>query len=293
MQINSNKMKRKVWFHVAVVFCLGLLACQSDDEKFEEASKEVVFRVVNYTQYNLDEVTRASADVLDHLVLGVFDAESNAMVGSLITQDKGADGYGTFKVKLPVGQYRLVFLGYVGSSTFNMSSPTLVTFANDAVPTTFSYSTTLTVGHDQIEAQNIVLKRAFGAFRVTLTDVIPSGVATMRFRSVGGSTKLNGQTGYAADNSGRTFSVSIPTSYIGKEDVKLTLNLFLPEGETKMSIALDALDSDGTVLRTRTFTDVPMMVNRLINYSGAFFSNDFSATVTVDDEWESEPTVNF
>ena len=221
-------MKNRVCYHVAVLFCLGLLACQSDDEKFEEASKEVVFRVVNYTQYNLDEVTRASADVLDHLVLGVFDAESNAMVGSLITQDKGADGYGTFKVKLPVGQYRLVFLGYVGSSTFNMSSPTLVTFANDAVPTTFSYSTTLTVGHDQIEAQNIVLKRAFGAFRVTLTDVIPSGVATMRFRSVGGSTKLNGQTGYAADNSGRTFSVSIPTSYIGKEDVKLTLNLFLP-----------------------------------------------------------------
>lgn len=295
MKINS--MKRKVWYHVAVVFCLGLLACQSDDEKFEEASKEVVFRVVNYTQYNLDEVTRASADVLDHLVLGVFDAETDAMVGSLTVQNEGDTGYGTFSVRLAQGSYRLVFLGYDGTRACNMTSSSVVSFADDFVPQTFIYSTLLTVEDDAIPAQNIILNRAVGAFRLTLTDAeMPSEWVKMRFRFAGGSTKLNVQTGFGLDNTGRIYDISIPSNFQSREDRFMTVFLFIPEDEAPIDITVDALNSGGEVIHSRTFPAVPMKVNQLLNYTGEFFADptsEFSATVTYNIEWGSEQTVNF
>ena len=237
-------MKRKGWYFVTAAMCLGLLAaCHSDDGEPDipgESMAEVVFRVVNYTQYSLDEVTRASAEVLDHLVLGVFDAETDAPVGSLTVQDKGDEDYGTFTVSLPQGSYRLVFLGYSGTRACSMPSAAAVSFADNAVPQTFLYSMPLTVGEASLPAQNIVLKRAVGAFRLTLADAIPSELSAMRFRFDGGSTKLDARRGYAADNAGRTYDISIPGSYVGKTDTKMTVYLFLPEGESPMDITVDA-----------------------------------------------------
>ena len=289
-------MKRKAWYCAAAALCLVLFACQSESEMNDGTSMEVMFRVVNYTQYSLDEVTRSSADVLDHLVLGVFDAETDAPVGSLIVQDKGDTGYGTFTVSLSRGSYRLVFLGYNGTKACRMTASSTISFEDDAVPQTFLYSTLLTVGDEAVAAQDVVLKRAVGAFRLTLADAIPSNLATMRFRFAAGSTKLDGQTGYGKDNAGRTYDISIPSSYIGKTDTKMTVYLFLPASEASMDITVDALSSDGGTIHSRNFSAVPMKINQMLNYTGLFFadpSSDLSATVTVDDAWGSEQTVSF
>ncbi|MCR4920840.1 MAG: FimB/Mfa2 family fimbrial subunit [Bacteroidaceae bacterium] len=290
-------MKCNVWCCLLAVFSLGLLAaCQSSEVEPAGASQEVVFRVMNYMQYSLDEVTRSDADALDHLVFGVFDAETDALVGSIQTQDEGSSGYGTFSVKLQKGSYRLVFLGYDKDYVCQMTSSSVVCFESDAVPQTFLHSMTLTVGDEPLPAQSVVLKRAVGAFRLIVSDALPSNLATMRFAIGGGSTKLNGRTGFAADNGGRTFSLSVPSSYLGRTDIKLNSYVFLPDGETEIDITVDALTANGSVIRSRTFPKVPMMINRLITYEGNFFAastSDMSASITVDNEWHDEVTVNF
>ncbi len=290
-------MKRFTRCCLLAAFSLGfLMSCQNNDEAPVASSQEVVFRVVNYTQYSLDEVTRAETDVLDHLVLGVFDAETDAQVGSLQVKDEGASGYGTFSVKLTKGSYRLVFVGYDKDNTCQMTSSSAISFASDAVPQTFLYSTLLTVGDESLPAQNVVLKRAVGAFRLLVTDALPSDLATIRFTFGAGSTKLNGQTGFAVDNAGRTLNLSVPSSYWGKTDVKLNSYIFLPDGETKIDIKVDALTANGSVIRSRTFPAVPMKINQLLTYEGEFFaasSSDMSANITVDAEWDSEVTIPF
>ena len=290
-------MKRNTWCCLLAVFSLGFLAsCQNNDEVPEASSQEVVFRVVNYTQYSLDELTRAEADALDHLVLGVFDAETDAQVESPIVQDKGASGYGTFSVKLTKGSYRLVFLGYDGKKAFQMTSPSTISFVDNYVPQTFLYSTVLTVGDEALPAQNVVLKRAVGAFRLTVADALPSNLSKMRFTSNCGSTTLDGKTGFAAGSTGRVHDISIPKDSLGKTGIKMRTYLFLPAGETEMDITVDALTANGSVIRSRTFPAVPMKINSLLTYEGEFFaaaSSNMSASVTVDTEWNSEVTVPF
>ena len=65
-----------------------LCGCSKNVVETEEGQKKVQFRVVNYLQYTFEEGTRAavdvgSAQVLKHLALGVFDAATDKLAGTL------------------------------------------------------------------------------------------------------------------------------------------------------------------------------------------------------------------
>ena len=63
-----------------------------------------------------------------------------------------------------------------------------------------------------------------------------------------------------------------------------------------MNITVNALKSDGSVIKSRTFADVPMKVNRLTCYTGNFFAEDEAATqfrLSVDDAWSDTLNVSF
>ena len=141
-----------------------LCGCSKNVVETEEGQKKVQFRVVNYLQYTFEEGTRAAVDVgsakvLKHLALGVFDAATDKLVGTVQVQDKGSEGYGTFSVTLPYGKYRLVFLGYGGDKALKMESPENISFADDYVPQTFLSCTEFTVNAQTAAAKDISLRR--------------------------------------------------------------------------------------------------------------------------------------
>lgn len=284
------------------LLCVSLLllsSCQSEEQLPQPSSdtQELTFSVTNYYQYGFPDITRAdAAEKLAHLAFAVFDADADTLVIPIAIQDRGSEGYGTFKVSLPQGKYRLLFLGYDGNRSLLLTSSRAVAFAEDYVPHTFMYSTILQVGPSMNPSFDIVLRRVVAAFRLSLLDAIPDQVQRFCMKSDVGGAVLNAQTGFCSNSSGRTAYISIPSDSHSKPGIYLTYYLYLPSTETVADLTLSALDAEGKALRSRTFSQVPMAVNRLTVYEGEFFSEDSfnsSSNITVDYDWSDTLSVKF
>ena len=287
-------MKRKSPIILLLTACLWLVSCSKADQETAAGTYEICFRVMNVTQENLNDDTRTSGpDVLAHLSLGIFDAATGKAVGTVQTQNRGEKDYGTFRLQLATGQYRLVFLGYDGSRALRMTSPAAVSFEQDYVPHTFLYQTLLTVDENLPPQQSVTLRRAVGAVRLLCEDAWPQGLGTFRIQTTGGSTRLNALTGFAADAAGRTAEVEVPESTWGGKNNYVTFYLFLPDGGTTADVTITALDTEGETLQQRTFSNVAMEINKITIFKGSFFSIGSQAQVDVDYEWGQEEEVPF
>ncbi len=286
-------MKRILFLFVAATALLGLVSCSSEDIT-EGELKEVTFRVMNIYQEDMSDGTRAeSADVLAHLSLGVFDAGSGQPVRATLIQNRGDEGYGTFRLALPTGTYRLVFLGYDGSKALRMSSPTDIRFEDDYVPHTFLYATELRVDEEVASSQTVTLRRAVAAVRLLTEDAWPQGLSTFRLETTGGSTQLNGLTGLASGTTGRKANVQVPESMWGGERQHVTFYFYLPAASQTMDVTFSALDAKGQVMQQRTFRGVETAINKLTVFRGSFFSIESQAAVEVDYEWGEETEQRF
>lgn len=249
------------------------------------------FRVVNYLQYTFEEGTRAAVDVgsakvLKHLALGVFDAATDKLVGTVQVQDKGSEGYGTFSVTLPYGKYRLVFLGYSGDKALKMESPENISFADNFVPQTFLSCSEFAVNAQTAAAKDISLHRVVAGFELLIEDEIDRNATELRFKTTGGGTVLNAKTGLAVASTGRESSVVIPEKYKGTTGKNAQIFLFLATSPEKMNIEVNAVNAANEVLSGRIFEDVPMKLNTLTIYKGRFFSGqNFGFNVKVDEAW--------
>ena len=267
-----------------------LCSCTHGAAETEDGGRTVSFRITNYVQYSLDEGTRStpvsSSQVLRHLALGVFDAATDKPMGTLQVQDSGAEGYGSFSVTLPYGQYRLVFLGYGGDRACTMESPERVSFEGGYVPQTFLHTSLLTVNAQTAAQTDITLRRVVAGFRVQMEDAIPGEASSFRCRSSGGGTVLDAKTGLAASATGREYSIDIPESYRGKSGQKVTMYLFLSSSPETMDMEVSALDAQGGEIVSRKFPAVPMRVNTLTVYRGKFFADrSYGFSLMVDDAW--------
>jgi len=266
------------------------VACQSQEQEDapEGSVATVTFQVVNYVQVSLDELTRtAEATSLAHLDMAIYDLDNQLVVKQQTTTD--TDGYGSFSASLPYGQYQVVFLGYDGSRTANLDSPTSIFFEQDYVPNLFHKVVQLTVDGSATDVQSVVLSRAVAAFRLQHAGDIPADLNTMSFVTTGGAHHLNGLTGMASQTEQRTCDWGM-SSVAGKTSFGIIYYSFLPSEEFTMSVTATATDKQGNVIRTRSFSDVPMKQNYLNSYSGNFFAPDsqttsFSLTLETD-QWE-------
>lgn len=276
-----------------------LFSCQSEESALQPVTdvRELSFRVVNYVQYGFEDITRAqSVTKLAHLSCAVFDAETDTLVFPVEVQDRDCEGYGTFKLSLPYGNYRLLFLGYDGNKALELTSSHAVSFADNYVPHTFIYCMPFQVGAETKPVSDVVLQRAVSAFRLSLLDAIPEQVQTICMKSDIGGVVLDATTGFSVGSPGRTAAIDIPSDRHGIQGLSLTYYLYMPSTEATAELVVSALDAQQNVVRSRTFGKVPMAVNRLTVYEGEFFSEDlFDATssLTVDYDWNDTLTVRF
>lgn len=273
--------------------CYVHAAAMKPSPKRGGGNKTVEFLVTNYMQYDMDEGTRAipvgDSERIKHLALGIFDATTDQLVGSIQVQDKGSAGYGTFTATLNYGKYRLVFLGYGGDNTLIMTNPENISFGDNALPQTFLSSFEFTVDANTAAVTDIVLKRVVSGFRLDIQDAISNRTSAIKFKTTGGGMILNAKTGLAKASTGRENTISIPDSYKGQTSKNLIFYLFLPQNEETMDITASAIDENGDAFIERTFTGVPMKINTLTIYKGNFFADtpyDFS--ITIEDDWGEE-----
>lgn len=280
-----------------LLLAIALLACAcQSDEKSEPATGEATLRfyVMNFDQTTLSQAPTRTAEAtsLAHLSLGIYDATTLQPVAEAQTQNAGDQDYGTFSLTLPYGQYVLVFLGYDGSRTADMTNPKAICFTDQYVPNLFSHALNLTIDSKTEQSQTVTLSRAVACFTLACTGGIPSELAKMEFTAHGGGGTLNALTGYTDVTQERTYTFSNLSANAGKDSMNVNLYSFLPANEATMDFTVKASDAEGNLIRERTFTSVPMKINQRSRFTGAFFATDASvqafALLLDNDVWDEQ-----
>lgn len=258
----------------------------------EEGSTAVSFNIVSISQTDFDGTVYATraADLSEYCTrinLAAFDASGTK---STVNQTSSDSDFGTLTLSLSEGTYDVVILAHSGTGNATISSVDEIKFTNNKMTDTFLYYTQITV--EGTTSYDISLARVVAMFRLIVTDATPSDVAQMQFYYTGGSSTLDATTGFGCVNSRQTEVRDVDdTAYTGQSQYEVYT---LPHAtDDSLKIVVSALDSLGTTLYERTFTDVPVTVNKITQYTGEFFgaSTEQGAstlTLTISDEWSLE-----
>lgn len=212
------------------------------------------------------------------------DGEKVKTVNQKITDSD----FGTIKMLLPAGNYRMVALVHSGSGKASMTSAEKISFGSNKVTDTFFCSKNITIsGNANIDA---TLSRCVAKFKMTITDEIPADVKEMQFYYTGGSSTLNAVTGFGCVKSRQTEKREVKNHAAGQTFEVYT---FPHAMAGSLSMTVTALDVNGGQYAVKTFADVPIEMNKVTNCRVDFFdenvtSQKLSFSLVGDDAWKGE-----
>lgn len=296
-------MKVRKKMVIAVLAAVGMVSCEKavfdevDDVTQSSASGNVTIRVTPYEQLDFEDgvaarnhtssVSTRSAKSVDEICtridMGIY--KDSALVKS-ITQTSDDSDFGTTSVQLDEGTYKVVIVAHNG--LVKCSVPKTFGdfyFSNNKVTDTFHY-----YGEVEVTSSSLTLeaevRRIVAMFRLRVTGEIPEDADSLNFYYTGGSTKIDPTTGYGTTN-------SKPNDYrLVYQDVTDYEIYTIPhEDDDVLKVVVTAYDTNGEARMETTFSDVPVSVNQITQYSGDFFSGwttTTSTTETGDSESEEE-----
>lgn len=143
---------------------------------------------------------------------------------------------------------------------------------------TFHTDGKLTV--DGSSTQNIVMDRVVAMVRFVINDVIPDNVAKMEFYYTGGSSTINGMTGYGCVNSRQT------ETRIVTDDMRQGKGVFeiytIPHtDEETIKLTVRARDSEDAIIKETVLEDVPVKRNQITIERGNFLEEPVPAARVV------------
>ena len=134
----------------------------------------------------------------------------------------------------------------------------------------------------------VTLDRVVSKLKVTINDVIPTGVVTLSVTPATWYYGLNYRTGAACGvQNDAPISVSIPSGYIGTTGLSVSFFTISQSAEWTTDVAVAIKDGNGTALGSATIDDAPMKGNRSAEYSGNMFSGSNTMTVGLNTTWDS------
>ncbi len=242
------------------------------DKEEVKGSIKVSFNVLNFERLPFDvNASRAAVEVKEvcsRLSFAIFKGEDKI---SSKHQESDQEGFGAYTASLTAGTYRLVVIGHSGSGSATITLPTEIKFPNNKLTDTFYYCTDFTLSENT--QFDITLKRAVAMFRLVIKDVIPQGVEQIKFYYTGGSSTLNAVTGRGCVNSRQTEYRTI-TDEMVKKSSQFDIYTFPHEENDVLKIEITALGNGETELYKKEFTEVPVTLNTITQYSGNFFNGN-------------------
>lgn len=291
-------MKKYFSFAVAATMFVSCTNEYTSYTDVVENEKEKV--MISFAPDDVGTMTRASVpvgNVVNRLDVWLYEGDATAAVGQTEVvaeshQVKDDDGFGTLSVTLDKNsKYTLYAVGHKESASASINGG-VVSFPDTKKLQTLYYTTTFTPS--ETTTLSCVMKRAVGAFRVVFNDEVPEDVKKLSisttqtptqwsFPQLAGITPLDSYTvewtKWSKDKDGILYF----TVYVLGSDT-----------ETQHDFTVTAYGEDGSVLKTRMFTKVPIRNNYMITYRGSFFlDTTFSPTFTVDDEWQTYDDVEY
>ena len=145
------------------------------------------------------------------------------------------------------------------------------------------------MGGASASAYSVALDRVVTKLKITATDAVPDGTATVVVlpgKWYAGLDYLTGQPADMRDN--EEISVAVPDSYIGNTGLAVSFFGFSSAAEWTTPLTVSARDADNDIIGMVNVAAAPFMANRATEFSGSLFSTSGTFTITLNDEW-AEP----
>ena len=271
---------------VLIIAALAMVfaSCSKDVTEIEAGAKKVSFDVQG--NWNSPVFTRGSlsADGKEMTDLWLFDYVDGVLVQTLHQVSTDAD-FGTPAPTLSYGEHRIYFVVSRGVSP--VINGTVISWGS--VRDTFWKSMAVSVGGASASAYSVALDRVVTKLKITATDAVPDGTATVVVLPgtwYAGIDYLTGQPADMRDN--EEMSVAVPDSYVGTTGLAVSFFGFSSAAEWTTPLTVSARDADNDIIGMVNVEAAPFMANRATEFSGSLFSTSGAFTITLNDEW-AEP----
>ena len=290
----------KKYFALAVAATM-FAACSNEYTSCTDVVENEKAKVmISFAPDDGEVMTRALVpvgNVVNRLDVWLFEGDAMAAVGQTEAvaeshQTKDDDGFGSLSVTLDKDRtYTLYAVGHKESSETSISGG-VVSFPDTKMLQTLYYTTTFTPSETTTLA--CLMKRAVGAFRIVFNDEVPEDVKKLSISTTQTPTQWSFPQ-LAGVSPSDSYTVEW-TKWSKDKDGMLYFTVYVLGSDTEMQhdFVVTAYGEDGSVLKSRTFTSVPIRNNYMITYRGSFFlDTPFSSTFTVDDEWQTYDDVEY
>ena len=270
---------------VLIIAALAMVvaSCGKDVTVEENGAKKVSFDVQG--NWNSPVFTRGSlsADGKEMTDLWLFDYVDGVLVQTLHQVSTDAD-FGTPAPTLAYGEHRIYFVVSRGASP--VINGTVISWGS--VRDTFWKSMAVSVGGASASAYSVALDRVVTKLKITATDAVPDGTATVVVLPGKWYAGLDYLTGQPADmRDSEEMSVAVPDSYVGTTGMAVSFFGFSSATEWTTPLTVSARDEDNDIIGLVNVAAAPFMANRATEFSGALFSTSGTFTITLNDEWDA------
>ena len=270
-------MRRSIY----IALLLALTACQ-----YEYQGTMLRFAPARNTE------AETLSDACSKLAVMAFTPAGERAMSRVWTQERGTESFGQMPLDMAAGSYTFVAVGHSSPKTPTIKSPQLVQFSTDnnrKNSDTFCWCDTLTISDGQ-RSIAIELERLTAMFRLVVTGDVPDNVTQWVFDYTGGSANVNPVTKQGCTKSKQ--------SEIRSADEPLEVYTFpFMSDSCGISIRIVAKDALMNDLKERTFSDVPMVRNRITEFRGDFFGDGLmqpvGITFSADGNWSGTTVVEF
>lgn len=221
--------------------------------------------------------------------LWVFDYMGDACVQS-IHQVSTDDDWGQPVLSLAYGSHHVYFVASRGTEpTVDNDAKTITwTKPSDTFWTDYDVNVVSTSNGNRA----VTLDRVVTKLKVTITDRVPTGIATMEVTPETWYCGVNYQTGEPTDaRCSEARVINVPASYVGTTG-QLALSIFglSAADEWTTNLTLKAKDGSDGVIGSAVIVGAAFRANRTTEYSGSLFGSGGSMTVSLSTDWETAKT---
>ena len=217
---------------------------------------------------------------INRISLSVFASDNTLAFSTTRNASVDVDNFEQISCSLLPGNYS--FLAVLHKTDDDNEAPALIASTSQATLTTskilkvFAVNQSVTIMADQTNDIAIDLGKCINSqFQLKTTDPTPANVASCEIiinpsASATSDFIFNPTTGLAASTYRYSCDfVLAEKDYTTFQNVLLGINCFLTENAQNLSITVNMKDASGAVVKTRTFTDVPMEVHRATRATGS------------------------
>ena len=240
---------------------------------------------------------------MNRISLAVFDSDNTLAFSTTKSASVDEDFSEPISCSLLPGDYHFVVVIHkmndANEVAATIASTAQATIITSKLLSVFAVNQPVTIIANQTNTVNIDLGSCITSkFQLKITDDTPANVVSCEVilnpsSSATAAYLFNSTTGFAGNTYQYRTEFFISDMNLGTfQNNLLGVNCLLSEASQHISVMVNMKDASGNIVRTRTFSDVPMKPNRITRATGPFFhsatNSSFTLDTTLDTTYEFE-----